>query len=227
MGLIHVAVAGEDEAPILAAVRELGAEKVVLVGDEALSSKATDVAAIVGPLGVETEFRALPEGGELVGTIRTVQGILRDHPGREGDVVVNLAAADKASACATLSAAFVAGVKAVDMPGDELVFLPILRFSYGEVVSDAKLALLDALDEMGGEVSKLKDLAEAAGIQESLASYHVRGGEDGQGLTELGLVEVTRGRRGALTIELTPMGELLARGLAPAAGLPAAERDGG
>jgi hypothetical protein len=75
--------------------------------------------------------------------------------------------------------------------------------------------VLRALDDLGGEVSRLRELADHAGIQDSLASYHVRGGEDGDGLVDLGLVDVERGSRGALTIRLTSMGELLARGLAP------------
>jgi hypothetical protein len=215
LGLIHVAVAGEDHDPILAAVRELGAERIVLIGTDDERDQLERLASTMGPLGVETEFRGLPAGDPLVATIQLVQRIVREHGDRTGDVVVNLGAADKDRACAMLSAAFVAGVKAVDMPEDEIVFLPILRFSYGEVVSEAKLDILQALDAGGGQVSKLRDLADEAGIQDSLASYHVRGGRDGEGLVDLGLVEVDRGHRGALGIHLTPMGELLARGLSP------------
>lgn len=212
MALIHVAMVGPDPEPVIHAVRELGAERVLLVGKEDDREEASQVTQVVGPLGVDTEFRQVDEP-MLLGVIRLFQEISREHEERKEDLVVNLAAADKDEACAALSAAFVAGLKAIDRPGDEIVFLPVLRFSYDEVVSDAKLGVLRALDELGGEVSKLRDLAEEADIQDSLASYHIRGGRDGKGLVELGLVEVDRGRRGALTIRLTSMGELLARGL--------------
>lgn len=212
MALIHIAVVGEEKDPVLQAVRELGAEKAILIGEPDDREDASKLTSVLQPLGLKTEWRAI-EGDRLLGTIQLVQKIVREHSDRKEDVIVNLAAADKGGACAALSAAFVAGVKAIDKPGDEIVFLPVLRFSYDEVVSDAKLSILQALDEMGGEVSKLRDLADEAGIQDSLASYHIRGGRDGKGLTELGLVEVDRGKRGALTIRLTSMGQLLARGM--------------
>lgn len=212
MALIHVAVVGEDHDPILHAVRELGAEKAILIGEPDDREQASKLTGVLQPLGLKTEWRAI-EGDRLLGTIQLVQKIAREHAERREDIIVNLAAADKSGACAALSAAFVAGVKAIDKPGDEIVFLPVLRFSYDEVVSDAKLSVLQALDELGGEVSKLRDLADEADIQDSLASYHIRGGRDGKGLTELGLVEVDRGKRGALTIRLTSMGQLLARGM--------------
>ncbi|MDX1611540.1 MAG: DUF6293 family protein [Candidatus Thermoplasmatota archaeon] len=213
MALIHIAVVGEEQEPILAAVRELGADRVILIGEEHKREAAAQLTTVLKPLGVDTEFEPIRDGGMLLGTIRLVQAIVQAHKDRKQDIVVNLGAADKSNACATLSAAFVAGVKTVDMPGDELVFLPVLRFSYDEVVSEAKLAVLRALDDLGGEVEKLRDLADEAGLQDSLASYHIRGGRDGKGLVELDLVEVDRGTRGALTIRLTPMGELLARGM--------------
>lgn len=212
MGLIHVAVVGEDPDPILHAVRELGAEKAFLIGPPDRRGEASKLSGVLDPLGLDAEWRAI-EGDLLLGTIQLIQEIARTHEDRREDIVVNLAAAEKAAACAALSAAFVAGVKAIDMPEDEIVFLPVLRFSYDEVVSEAKLSILKALDGLGGEVEKLRELADEAGIQDSLASYHIRGGRDGKGLTELDLVEVDRGKRGALTIRLTPMGQLMARGM--------------
>ncbi len=215
MGLIHLGIVGERREPILTAVREMGAEKIVLIGKPDQRDTAASLKSVLEPLGVETHIEMLEDDSVLLGMIRLVQRIVRDHEGREDDILVNLGAADKGLACATLSASFVAGVKTIDMPNDEIMFLPVLRFSYEETVSEAKLSILQAIEEMGGQVEKLKILADTTGIQESLASYHIRGGEDGKGLVELGLVETTRGHRGALTISLTPMGELLARGLAP------------
>jgi len=215
VGFLHVAVVGEDPQPVLASVRELGAEAVVCIGTEADEDDASELRAQLAQLDqdLDTEWRPIP-GDRLLGTIQLVQRIATEHGDRREDLLVNLCGADKGGACAGLSGAFVAGVKAVDRPGDEVVFLPVLRFRYDDVVSDAKLDLLTTLDERGGEVDRLRALAEAAGVQDSLASYHIRGGRDGKGLTELGLVEVDRGARGALTIRLTSMGQLMARSLA-------------
>lgn len=213
VGFTQVAVAGDDPEPILHAVRELGAQRLILIHREAGEATIEEIVGAVGPMGIETEVREIGPD-PLLGFIETIETLARTED--PDDVVVNLAAADKDDACAALSAAYVAGVKAIDRPGEEIVFLPILRFSYGDLVSEAKMDLLAALEELGGEVTRLRDLADEVGIQDSLASYHVRGGDDGEGLVELGLVDVERGRRGALTIRLTSMGTLIARGLGDA-----------
>lgn len=212
MAFLHVAMVGGPTEPILQAVRELGAERVYLLGTSEHREKASKVSGVLGPLGVPTEWRPL-EGDPLLGSIRAVQDIVRANRERHRDILVNLGGADRGGACAGLSAAFVSGVKAIDRPDDELIFLPVLHFSYSEVISEAKLQLLRALDGLGGEVDRLRDLSEQTGLQDSLTSYHIRGGKDGKGLTELGLVKVERGTRGALTIRLTPMGKLMARGM--------------
>lgn len=212
VAFIHLAVLGEDPEPVQTAVRELGADRVILVGSEDEAAAADELVQTLGPMGIDTETRSI-DAQPLLGFIRAFQEIASEHADRREDLIVNLAAADKQTACEALSGAFVAGLKAIDRPGEEFVFLPILQFSYDEVVTDAKLEILEALQQMGGEVSKLSALADEVGIQDSLASYHVRGGEDGKGLVELGLVDVERGHRGALTIRLTSMGELMAQGL--------------
>jgi hypothetical protein len=42
-----------------------------------------------------------------------------------------------------------------------------------------------------------------------LLSYHVQGGKDSKGLTDLGLIEVERGDRGKIMVILTTLGKLL------------------
>ncbi|MGH2669755.1 MAG: DUF6293 family protein, partial [bacterium] len=150
MGFIHVAAVGDDPEPVLAAVREVGADEVVLIGAPEQAGRAAEVARALGALGVETTWRPI-EGDMLLGAIRLVQDIVAEREGRRDDVLVNLGAAGKGPSCACLSAAFVAGVKAIDRDQGKLVFLPVLQFSYREIVSEAKVALLRVLDELGGE----------------------------------------------------------------------------
>jgi hypothetical protein len=214
VGLIHVALVGENADLILKPVRELGGDEVILIGGGPDKAMADRIAGSLKPLGVRTSWRPV-QGDMLLGFIRLMQEIAREHSLRRDEVVVNLAAGSRGATCAALSACFVAGLKAIDNDGGNIVVLPVLRFSYDEVVSDAKLAMLRALDTMGGVTGSLKDLAKGAEMQDSLASYHIRGGRDGRGLSELGLVEVDRGERGALIIRITPMGRLMARGLSP------------
>lgn len=211
MALLHIAFVGERTKPIIAAVRELGAEKVYLLGMEDQRETGAEVSGVLDPLGVETAWRSL-EGGMLLGAIQAVGELADEHSTRKADLLVNLGAADKGAACAGLSAAFVAGVRAVDFMNDMLVDLPVLHFSYEEVVSENELAVLRALDGLGGEASDLAKLASKAGQPGSNVSYLLRGGKDARGLEPLGLVEIDREAGGAV-IRLTPLGRLMAHAM--------------
>lgn len=194
---------------MLAAVRELGAEKVILIGDD---EDADALGNVLEPLGVETE-RRLIEGPMLVGTVQLMQRIVKENEGREEDIVVNLGAADRYQACAFLSAAFVAGVRTIDRPEEEIRFLPVLRFSYDEIVGEDKLSILEALSLLDDQQGTLHELADKAQLPSSQVSYQVRGGQDTKGLEPLGLVEVDSESTDDVLIRLTPMGELLSRGM--------------
>ncbi|MBI4415765.1 MAG: hypothetical protein HY557_02125 [Euryarchaeota archaeon] len=128
---------------------------------------------------------------------------------RYDDVLINVSSGRKLMTCGAISAAFVNGIKAYYVEGDRAHMLPVLKFSYAEIVSESKIAILKALDRLGGSVDSLNNLSEASGIEKSLLSYHIRGGRDSKGLEELGLVGIDRARQGRLVISLTQMGRLL------------------
>lgn len=205
---------GPDPEPVIQGIRQVGAQQVTFIGAADQRATYEKVRDAMAGESVKTEFVAI-EGDALLATIRTIQRITGEAGDAFDDVLVNLGSADRGMTCAGLSAAFVAGVKAFDVVDGEVLFLPVLKFSFRDVVSDAKIGILQALEELGGSTDRLKTLARSAGLQDSLVSYHIRGGREGRGLEDLGLVDVSRGTRGALTIELTPMGELLARGMGP------------
>jgi hypothetical protein len=60
-----------------------------------------------------------------------------------------------------------------------------------------------------GRLIALEELEQASGLGKPLLSYHVQGGKDSKGLANLGLVEVERGDRGKMIINLTTLGKLL------------------
>jgi hypothetical protein len=189
---------------VLDAVRELGAERVLLVPAEGVD--VGEVADVLEPLGVETEVRQV-DGPMLLGSVALVQEIAREHRDRREDLVVDVGAAGRYQSCAFLSAAFVAGVSAIDREDGEIQQLPVLRFSYDEVVGRDELAILESIEELGGEAG-LHAVADTAGLDSSTVTYKVRGGEDAEGLEPLGLVEVGMGESG-IVVRLTSMGGLL------------------
>lgn len=93
--------------------------------------------------------------------------------------------------------------------------LPVLKFSYPELISDAKYRILEALQAMGGHADGLNALAQASKTEKSLLSYHLRTTREGKGLEEMGLVSIERGTFGRLGITLTEMGSLILMGCSP------------
>lgn len=131
--------------------------------------------------------------------------------GREHQqVLMNVSSGDKFIGCAALSAAFVNGIKTfgMDQAGMPLL-MPVLKLSYNEIISEAKLKILKCISDQGGEVASFELLEQASGYGKPLLSYHVMGTKDAKGLVELGLLEVEKGERGRLSSKLTMLGKLL------------------
>jgi DNA-binding MarR family transcriptional regulator len=210
MALIHVAAVEDDPGPVLDAVRELGAERVILAAYD--EPDDAEVATVLDPLGVETETRAV-EGSMLLGTVQLVQAIAHDHAERREETVVNLGSAGRYQSCALLSAAFVAGVRAIDVQDGQIRRFPVLDFAYDEVVGADQIDVLQALDDVGGTARGLNELVDRTDLDSSRVSYLIRGGDDARGLRDLDLVEVDAGTDTGIVIRLTPMGETIARGI--------------
>ena len=81
--------------------------------------------------------------------------------------------------------------------------------SYSEIISDAKIKILKAIDRAGGTVESLDQLEQISGYGKPLLGYHVQGGKDSKGLVNLGLIEIEKGDRGRISPKLTTLGKLL------------------
>jgi hypothetical protein len=210
MAWIHVAAVDTEPGPVLAGVRKLGAERVLLVaGDD--DPACAEAREALEPLGIETETRAV-EGSMLTGTLQLVQDIALEHGDRREDLVVNLASAGRYRSCALLSAAFVAGVRAIDRSDGEIRFLPALNFSYERLVGAEELEILEAIDSHEAETPSLDEVARATSLNSGAVSYLIRGGEDAEGLEPLGLVDIASTGEG-VGLRLTPMGDTLAESM--------------
>ena len=58
------------------------------------------------------------------------------------DIIINVASGDKITSCFTLCAAYVYGLTAVAVMGEDVIMLPIMKFSYYKTISDPKLKIL-------------------------------------------------------------------------------------
>jgi molybdenum-dependent DNA-binding transcriptional regulator ModE len=87
--------------------------------------------------------------------------------------------------------------------------MPVLKLSYNEIISEAKIKILKSINHAGGAIESLDQLEQISGYGKPLLSYHVQGAKDSKGLADLGLVEVEKGDRGKVAARLTTLGKLL------------------
>lgn len=211
MGILQIATVGEDIEPVVVGVREYPVRRLALLHEPDTLDAAQELQSVLEPLKIDLTLHEIGDD-VLLDLLETVHDIVEEEGPRFDDVYINVSSGRRIMSCAALSSAFVNGVKAFGIQDDRPRIMPVLKFSYEEVVSDTKFGILEALASSGGTVGSLNELTEAADVEKSLLSYHIRGGNDAKGLEELGLVEVDRGTQGRLLIELTPMGEMLLAG---------------
>jgi hypothetical protein len=162
-------------------------------------------------LGLPITINLVTKENVIRDTMERVNEILNIEGRNFQQVLMNVSSGDKLIGCAALSAAFINGIKAFGMDSTKSVplLMPVLKLSYNEIISNAKIKILKTIDGMGGTINSLEELEQASGLGKPLLSYHVQGGKDSKGLANLGLVEVERGDRGKMIINLTTLGKLL------------------
>ena len=211
-GILMIATVGEDVDAVLIGIRDYPVQKLILMHTPTFAKQARDIKDKVGAIFVETVLREVDESQVLMDTLRQVADIQAQESMHFDDVVVNVSSGDKMQTCSALSAAFVHGVPAIGVMGDAPFALPVLKFSYAELISDAKYRILKSLQTIGGKADSLNDLSEKSGVEKSLLSYHLRTTREGKGLEDMGLVDIERGTFGRLGITLTEMGRLILMG---------------
>ncbi|MEE9237296.1 MAG: DUF6293 family protein [Thermoplasmata archaeon] len=207
MKILQIATLGEEEDPIYVGIREYPVSKLFLLHEPEERFRAVEVARKLNELRIPVERVELKNPArEMYEVIAT---IVKEEKHKYDDIFINVTSGRKLMTCSAISAAFVNGLKAFHVEGDTPMMLPILKFSYKEVISPSKLNVLRKLDRLGGVVNSLNEFSESSGTEKSLLSYHLRGGRESKGLEELGLVEIDRRTQGRLEIKLTEMGRLL------------------
>jgi hypothetical protein len=208
MRVLHIATVGEDIIPILVGIRELPVTKLILLYTEDAQSQVRDLERKLADVMVPVEAH-LVQGDPIVGVMEIVAAILKEEILKYDEIFLNVSSGSKMLSCAGLSAAFVNGIKAIGATEKGIFHLPVLKFSYAELISEPKLQILRALQALHGNADSLVDLEAKAHVEKSLLSYHIRGGRESKGLEELGLVKVDRREYGKLSIHLTELGRLV------------------
>lgn len=127
------------------------------------------------------------------------------------NIIVNVAAADRNMMCAATSAAFVNGLKAIDVVDDNVMMFPILKFSYYKLLSDKKMSIIKTLSKEIDCCSSLEELSKKVKMSLPLLVYHINGNVKSEGLKTMGLIE-TEEKKGRIKVRLTELGRLLEKG---------------
>jgi len=206
---LQIAVLGGSEDAVLVGLRNFPAHKLAILSTSdglshanELSSKLKDTLKLAVDV-IQLKDASASAMLEAVGQLRRGES--------EGfqDFLINVGSASQHLASVAVAAAFVHGVKAFDVVGEQPVVLPVMKFSYAEAITEPKMRILEAIEGSGGDVDSLEKLKALSNFGKPLLSYHIRGSEDGRGLEGLGLVEIERGKRGRLRVKLTSLGRTL------------------
>lgn len=211
MRVLHISTVGEDVTPILVGVRELPVTKMILIYTDDATPQVKDLEQRLADVMIPVESH-LVKGDPIVDVMAIVSEILKEETLKYDEIFFNVSSGSKMLSCAGLSAAFVNGIKAIGATEKGIFHLPVLKFSYAELISEPKLKILRSLRDMDGSVESLAKLAESSGVDKGLLSYHIRGGRESKGLEDLGLVRVDRGEYGKLSIHMTELGRLVLTG---------------
>jgi hypothetical protein len=213
MKTLQIATFGSDgQDGIALGIRSFSVHKLALICFNSDKNRAEDFAKkIKSVLGVPITITIVTKENVVRDTMESVNEILNLHAKEFEQVLLNVSSGDKLIGCAALSAAFINGIQAFGMDDTHTVplLMPVLKLSYNEIISEAKIKILKSINTAGGVIQSLEQLEQISGYGKPLLSYHVQGAKDSKGLADLGLVEVEKGDRGKISASLTTLGKLL------------------
>lgn len=205
---ILIAPVGDRVDNLFVGIREFPTEKIYLLAPtkrKAAAEKAKkELAKFKIPVNI-VELR----GNMYESLFKSVNQIKGAEQGK--NVIINVSTGDRNTQCGATSAAFVNGVKAFHVDGDQAVLLPVLKFSYYRLLTDKKMSILKTLLDNADCCSSLDQLSKRTKMSLPLISYHLNGSRKSEGLDEMGLVELEE-HSGRVGVKLSLLGRLLMRG---------------
>lgn len=213
MTTLQIATFGSDgQDGIALGIRSFPVHKLILICFSSDKNKAEDFTRkIKNVLGLPVNITIVTKENVVRDTMERVNEIVNIEGNQFRQVLMNVSSGDKLLGCSALSAAFINGIQAFGMDETQTtpLLMPVLKLSYTEIVSEAKIKILKAINNAGGIVESLDHLEQISGYGKPLLSYHIQGARDSKGLADLGLVEIEKGDRGKISAKLTTLGKLL------------------
>lgn len=208
MKVLQISTVGIDTDPVLVGIRDFPVHKMALICmDEDKESVNKFGIDLKRTLKISVDIYTIRN--KIIEEMILLISEIFDKEHKEfDDIIINVGGGSKHLTCAATVAAFVHGLKAIHVQGNNVTMLPVLRLSYREVLSKAKIEILRAIDLAGGQVESLTELSKLSGYGKPLLSHHISGSKESKSLKSFGLVEVERENRGRVRVRLTTLGKL-------------------
>ena len=205
---VVVAPVGDFMEALFVGIREFPTERVILISPKELIDVAQKSRDDLERFKIPTKIVTI-EGNIWEETFQKISDIKKQEI--EHEVIINVATGDRDTRCAATSAAFVNGLKAFSVAGNDAMLLPVLKFSYYRILTDKKMDILKILFDNTDCCSSLDELSKKTGMSLPLISYHINGNLKSDGLKNLGLIDASE-RKGKVDIKLSVLGKLLIKG---------------
>ena len=142
----------EGQDGIALGIRSFPVHKLVLICFASDKSKAEEFSRKIRTvLGLPVTITLVTKENVIRDTMERVNEILNLNAKEFQQVLINVSSGDKLIGCAALSAAFINGIKAFGMDSTHTVplLMPVLKLSYNEIISEAKIKILKAIESTG------------------------------------------------------------------------------
>ena len=203
-----IAPVGDNLDALFGGIKEFPTEKIVLISPEDRIEDAekakTDLARFKIPVDIiKIRGNVWEEMFKIISDIKRTQS--------DKNIIINVSTGDRTTRCAATSAAFVNGIKAFAIDGEDAMLLPVLKFNYYKLLTEKKMRILESIYKESDCCSSLEQLSKKTKMSLPLISYHINGSAKSEGLKDLGLIE-TEEKRGKISVTLSILGRLLIRG---------------
>ncbi|MEK6948528.1 MAG: DUF6293 family protein [Nanoarchaeota archaeon] len=200
---------GNNLDAVYLGIKELVTEKVILLVCLEHISKAEKIRKDLEKFQIHVNIKNLESNSweEVFRSIGEIKNI-----DMEQNLIVNVGSAEGGMKCAATCATFVNGIRAFDITeNNEIMFLPVLKFSYYNILTEKKLSILKILYNNVDNTTELYDLSKKLNMSLPLISYHINGTSKSDGLKTLGLVD-TKEEKGKLKVRLNTLGLMILKG---------------
>lgn len=204
---IIVAPVGDNMDALYIGIKEFPTERVILLSPENKLEEAKKAQQELKKFSIPVQIIEI-KGNVWEDIFQKIAEIKALEKGNE--IIINTATGDRMTTCAATSAAFVNGLKAISVDGNNAMLLPVLKFSYYNILTDKKMGILKLLKQPDC-CRSLEELSKKTKMSLPLISYHINGNLKSEGLKDLGLVE-TEENKGRIAVKLSTLGRLLVKG---------------